>query len=59
MQSGQERFSAPPVDSAQQSLQPQRPLILFCGTEQSLELARCWQFYWRAAGEPRAPSTVS
>ena len=23
------------------------------------ELAKCWQFYWRTACEPRAPSSVS
>ena len=25
----------------------------------ALGLAKCWQFYWRTASEPRAPSTVS
>jgi hypothetical protein len=24
-----------------------------------LGLAKCWQFYWRTASEPRAPSSVS
>jgi hypothetical protein len=25
----------------------------------ALGLAKCWQFYWRTASEPRAPSSVS
>lgn len=25
----------------------------------ALGLAKCWQFYWRTAAEPRAPSSVS
>jgi len=25
----------------------------------ALGLAKCWQFYWRTAGEPRAPSSAS
>jgi hypothetical protein len=32
------------------------PLTVFTD---ALGLARCWQFYWRAASEPRAPSSVS
>ena len=26
---------------------------------EALGLAKCWQFYWRTASEPRAPSSVS
>ena len=29
------------------------------GAQAPAELARSWQFYWRAAAEPRAPSLVS
>ena len=28
-------------------------------TTDALGLAKCWQFYWRTAAEPRAPSSVS
>jgi hypothetical protein len=28
-------------------------------SSEALGLARCWQFYWRTALEPRAPSSVS
>jgi hypothetical protein len=29
------------------------------GSTDALGLARCWQFHWRTALEPRAPSAVS
>jgi hypothetical protein len=37
-------------------LQAEVPLTLFDGP---LGLAKCWQFHWRTALEPRAPSSVS
>lgn len=42
------------------SLSPgyQNPLLLQAGTD-VFALARCWQFWWRTALEPRAPSSVS
>ena len=37
-----------------------RPIgVLSNGNEAQSDLARNWQFYWRTALEPRAPSTVS
>ncbi len=36
----------------------QVPAPLTVSTE-ALGLAKCWQFYWRTASEPRAPSSVS
>jgi hypothetical protein len=36
----------------------QAPTPLAVSTE-ALGLAKCWQFYWRTASEPRAPSSVS
>ncbi len=59
VQPGSERLASSVADSGLQFVQPERPRFIFNGTERSLELARCWQFHWRTACEPRAPSTVS
>jgi hypothetical protein len=32
--------------------------LLLAATD-ALGLAKCWQFYWRTASQPRAPSSVS
>jgi hypothetical protein len=45
--------SAPGVGEMEQA-----PAPLTVSTD-ALGLAKCWQFYWRTASEPRAPSSVS
>jgi len=59
IQPGSEGFS-PPVALA--LWQPAAPELAVRWTELSpanLALAQTWQFHWRAAAEPRAPSSVS
>ena len=46
-------ISAPGVSELEQASAP-----LAVSTE-ALGLAKCWQFHWRTASEPRAPSSVS
>jgi hypothetical protein len=58
VQPGEERLASP-VSGSVQPAQARQPQFTFYPTERSLELARSWQFHWRAAGEPRAPSAVS
>ena len=49
----------PPALAQRPSTQPGQPIGCFCLAGASLELAKRWQFLWRTASEPRAPSLVS
>ena len=57
IQPGPDGFS--PAALAQR--QPQSDHVIFSSVSfpVKLELAKCWQFLWRTASEPRAPSLVS
>jgi hypothetical protein len=58
VQPGIDGFS-PPALAQRQSAQPGQPIGCFFLSGASLELAKRWQFLWRTALEPRAPSLVS
>jgi hypothetical protein len=48
-----------PVGSASGLHDLERALAPLTVSPEALGLAKCWQFYWRTASEPRAPSFVS
>jgi len=54
-----DRISTPVVISDSRLSGLRQVRISFNGAETSSGLAQCWQFYWRTASEPRAPSAVS
>jgi hypothetical protein len=59
VQSGPDGFPTPAMLS--QLRLPELEPVEACsvGSQSSLGLAKCWQFLWRTALEPRAPSSVS
>lgn len=57
-QPGTDGFGAP-VALAQTPIRPQQPIPSFIPPLAGLELIQSWQFLWRTASEPRAPSLVS
>jgi hypothetical protein len=59
IQSGHDGPSTPIALSSWQSLPTVHSAALPAHYRFSLNLANCWQFYWRTALEPRAPSSVS
>jgi hypothetical protein len=52
-------FAAPPALTVSPSVLPGLIVARIALPLPNLELAQCWQFHWRAALEPRAPSLVS
>ncbi len=58
VQPGTDEFGAP-VGLAQTPLQPEQGISSFVPPLTSLELIQSWQFLWRTALEPRAPSLGS
>jgi hypothetical protein len=59
MQSGPGGFPVP-VAGSEQPLAALGPVCLSVSSSaESLALGQCWQFRWRTALEPRAPSSVS
>jgi hypothetical protein len=57
IQPGTDGFS--PAALAQTQPQPDQGIPSSVLPSVRLELAKCWQFLWRTALEPRAPSLVS
>jgi hypothetical protein len=52
--------SVPPVVAGSSALPLAKPpFILLSAFAAPLGLAECWQFYWRTALDPRAPSRIS
>lgn len=58
-QSGPSGFSVTGPSSGRQLLELGRVPLSAVSSETALGLAKCWQFHWRTALEPRAPSSVS
>lgn len=58
-QSGPSGFPVPVPGSEPQLLALGRVYLPAVSSEAALGLAKCWQFHWRTALEPRAPSSVS
>jgi hypothetical protein len=58
-QSGPDGFPAPVTISRFQLSQLKHVETLRVDSQTSFGLAKCWQFRWRTALEPRAPSSVS
>ena len=58
VQPGTDEFGAA-VALAQTPLRPEQAISSFVPPLTSLELTQAWQFLWRTALEPRAPSSVS
>jgi hypothetical protein len=58
-QSGPSGFPVPILGSALQRLALGRFYLPAVSSEAALGLAKCWQFHWRTALEPRAPSSGS
>ena len=58
VQPGTDGFGAP-VALAQTPIRPEQTISSFVPLPASLEQIQSWQFYWRTASEPRAPSFVS
>ncbi len=58
VQPGADEFGAP-VALAQTPIQPEQTISSSVPPLTSLELIQSWQFLWRTAFEPRAPSLVS
>lgn len=58
VQPGPDEFGAP-VALAQPRIQPEQAISSVVPPLTSLELIQSWQFLWRTALEPRAPSLVS
>jgi hypothetical protein len=52
-------LSAPAVMAGSWLERLEYPFVFPTASTGALGLARCWQFYWRTALEPRAPSSVS
>jgi hypothetical protein len=59
VQPGTDEFSSPAVLAAPQSALPAQSDRIFNLPLTNLELAQAWQFHWRTASEPRAPSLAS
>lgn len=51
--------SGAPVALAQTPIRPEQTISSFVLPSAGLELVQAWQFLWRTALEPRAPSLVS
>jgi len=58
VQHGTDGFGAP-VFLAQSTIMPEQTISSFISLPASLERIQSWQFLWRTALEPRAPSLVS
>jgi hypothetical protein len=58
VQHGTDGFG-PPVFLAQSTIRPEQTISSFIPLPASLERIQSWQFLWRTALEPRAPSLVS
>lgn len=58
VQPGTDEFGTP-VALAQPRIQAEQAISSFVPPLTSLELIQSWQFLWRTALEPRAPSSVS
>jgi hypothetical protein len=58
-QSGPSGFPVPLPGSELAPTALGRAYLCAFSSEESLALAKCWQFRWRTALEPRAPSSVS
>ena len=58
VQPGTDGFGTP-VALAQTVIRPQQAISSFVPLPANLERIQCWQFLWRTALEPRAPSSVS
>ncbi len=58
-QTGWGGVPAPVISSARQSNDLEHVAAPLTVSTAALELAKRWQFYWRTAPEPRAPSSVS
>ncbi len=58
VQPGTDGFGAP-MALAQTAIRPEQSIHPFLPLPASLELIQSWQFLWRTAMEPRAPSLVS
>ena len=58
-QSGPEGFASPVTVSQFELLKLEHIEGLPVDAKSSFGLANCWQFHWRTALEPRAPSSVS
>ncbi len=58
VQPGTDGFGVP-VALAQTPNRPEQTISSFVPLPASLERIQCWQFLWRTALEPRAPSLVS
>ena len=58
-ESGPSGMPVPVPGSAPQFLALGRIYLPAVSSEAALGLAKCWQFHWRTALEPRAPSSVS
>jgi hypothetical protein len=59
VQSGPDGLHGPAVLSQSQFLAPDWRVVPSVCSHLPLGLANCWQFHWRTALEPRAPSSVS
>ena len=59
MQTGWGGLWVPAAVSASGLGEPEQASAPLTVSTDALGLARCWQFYWRTASEPRAPSSVS
>ena len=58
-QSGPSGFLVPLPSSEVAPAALRRLYLCAFSSDESLALAQCWQFRWRTALEPRAPSSVS
>lgn len=58
VQPGTDGFGAP-VSLAQLTIRPEQTISSFIPLPASRERIQSWQFFWRTALEPRAPSLVS
>jgi len=56
---GSDGFAAPPALTSSPSVLPDLTVARIALPHGTIELAQCWQFHWRTALEPRAPSLVS
>ncbi len=57
--SGPSGFPVPLLGTEPQLLSLRQACLAAVSSESALGLAKCWQFHWRTALEPRAPSLVS
>jgi len=58
-QAGPSGFPVPILVSEPELLKLRQVCLSAVSSEAALGLAKCWQFHWRTALEPRAPSLVS